>query len=105
MKGGRIYWRILRELGRRKRLFVGSGLEVARWWRAREVPLKLAKGGRLITLGARPPEGLTLLLKTRPETKVTVGSGSVSKRRIGGRTELLVTPSGRSFKLKVAGGD
>jgi hypothetical protein len=104
MKGGRIYWRILRELGRRRGLFVGSGLEVARWWRAREVPLKLVKGGKLITLGASPPKGLTLLLKTRPGTKVTVSSGSVSKRRIRGQTELMVIPSGRAFKLNVAGG-
>jgi hypothetical protein len=105
MQGGRIYWRILRELHRRKSIFVGSGLEVARWWRAREVPLKLAKGGALITLGARPPKGLTLLLKTRPGTKVTVASGSVRKRRLRGQTELLVTPSGPSFELKVARGD
>ena len=105
MKGGRIYWRILRELGRRKGLFVGSGLEVARWWRAREVPLKLAKGGRLITLGARPPKGLTLILKTRPGTKVKVSSGSASKRRIRGQAERLVTPIGPSFNLEFSGGD
>ena len=39
MKGGRLYWRILRTLGRRKRLFVANGLEIARWWRAREETL------------------------------------------------------------------
>jgi len=105
MKGGRIYWRILRELGRRKKLFVGSGLAVARWWRAREVPLRLAKGGRLVTLGGRPPEGLTLILKTGPGTKVKVSSGSVVKRSIRGQPERLVTPSGPSFKLELSGGE
>jgi hypothetical protein len=105
MKGGRIYWRILRELGRRKRLFVGSGLEVARWWRAREVPLKLAKGGKLITLGARPPKGLTLILKTRTGTRVKVRSGSVRKRTVGGQAERLVTPAGPLLKLEISAGD
>ncbi len=105
MKGGRIYWRILRELGRKRRLFVGSGLEVARWWRAREVTLKLASGGRVLRFGAPPPKGLTLILKTRPETRVKVTSGSVAKRSVGGRLMLLVTPSGPSFKLELSGGD
>jgi hypothetical protein len=105
MKGGRIYWRILRELGRRKKLFVGSGLEVARWWRAREVPLKLAKGGRLITIGGRPPKDLTLILKTRSGTKVKVSSGSASKRSIRGELTHLISPSGPSFKLELSEGD
>jgi len=105
MKGGRIYWRILRELGRRKKLFVGSGLEVARWWRAREVPLKLAKGGRLITIGARPPKDLTLILKTRSGTKVKVSSGSVRRRSIRGELTRLISPSGPSFKLELSEGD
>ncbi|HYR03960.1 MAG TPA: hypothetical protein VEO75_01115, partial [Nitrososphaerales archaeon] len=105
MKGGRIYWRILRELGRRKKLFVGSGLEVARWWRAREVPLKLAKGGRLITIGARPPKDLTLILRTKSGTKVKVSSGSVRRRSIRGELTRLISPSGPSFKLELSEGD
>jgi peptidoglycan/xylan/chitin deacetylase (PgdA/CDA1 family) len=103
MKGGRVYWRILEELHRRKELFVGTGAEVARWWLEREVPLKVAKGarsGRLITLGSRPPRGLKLILKTKEGTKVKVTSGSARKR--GG--ESLVSPSGPGFKLEVAGG-
>ena len=100
MKGGRLYWRVLKGLGRRKGVFVGSGAEVARWWRAREVPLKLATGGRLITLGARPPKGLTLILRTRSGTKVRVAAGSVTKR---GDTHL-VSPTGPSFKVQVSGG-
>jgi len=100
MKGGRLYWKVLRGLGRRKGVFVGNGADVARWWRAREVPLKLAKGGRLITLGARPPKGLTLILKARAGARVEVASGSVIKRG----DERLVSPSGPSFKMQVSGG-
>jgi len=100
MKGGRLYWKVLRGLGRRKGVFVGNGADVARWWRGREVPLKLAKGGRLITLGARPPKGLTLILKARAGARVEVASGSVIKRG----DERLVSPSGPSFKMQVSGG-
>jgi hypothetical protein len=102
MRGGRIYWKVLKALGRRKGIFVGSGAEVARWWRAREVPLNLAEGGRLITLGARPPKGLKLILKTSAGTKMRIASGSVSKGRRG---ERLVSPSGPAFRLEIAGGD
>lgn len=98
MRGGRVYWKVLRRLGRRKGIFVASGAEVARWWRAREVPLRVSDGG-LVNLGARPPKGLTLVVKTRAGTKVKVTSGSVAKR--GGR--LLVSPSGPSFKMRVSG--
>jgi hypothetical protein len=105
MKGGRIYWRILRELGRRKSVFVGNGLEVARWWRARKAPLRLSSGGRLITLGGRSPKGLTLILKTRPGTKLKVRSASVSSRVLRGQAERLVSPTGPSFKLELSAGD
>jgi hypothetical protein len=100
MKGGRIYWRILKRLASRKHVFVGSGSDVAGWWRARQVPLKLAGGGRLITLGARPPKGLTLILKTRPGTKVKVSSGTVVKRG----EARLVTPTSPAFKVEIQGG-
>jgi hypothetical protein len=100
MKGGRIYWKVLKGLGRRKGIFVGSGAEVARWWRAREVPLKLTRKG-LITLGGSPPKGLTLILKTRAGAKLKVASGSITRRG----SERLVSPSGRSFKLQVSGAD
>jgi len=99
MRGGRIYWKVLKSLARRKCVFVGSGADVAQWWRGREVQLKVS-GGRLITLGARPPKGLTLILKTRAGTKVEAASGSVSKRG----DHHLVTPTGQSFKLQIAGG-
>lgn len=101
MRGGRIYWRVLKSLASRKGVFVGSGADVAQWWRSREVPLKHAKGGRLITLGARPPKGLTLIIKATPGTRVKVSSGSVTKK--GGAR--LVTPTGPAFKLEILGGD
>jgi hypothetical protein len=100
MKGGRLYWKILKALGRRKGVFVGSGADVARWWRAREVPLRAKSGGRLITLGANPPKSLTLILKTTAGVTAKAASGSVT--RSGSR--LLVSPSGPSFKLKISGG-
>jgi hypothetical protein len=102
MKGGRLYWRILEELGRRNGVFVGTGLEIASWWRAREVPLKVAKGRNLVTLGTRVPEGLTLVLRTRPGVKVKVVSASIRKRSLGGQAERLVTPRGPSFRLEVS---
>ncbi|HEV2389242.1 MAG TPA: hypothetical protein VGS04_00820, partial [Nitrososphaerales archaeon] len=100
MKGGKLYWKVLKSLGRRKGIFVGSGAEVADWWRAREVRLVAARGGGVITLGGRPPKGLTLILKTKAGLNAEVTSGSVAKRR----GELLVSPRGGSFKLKVSGG-
>jgi hypothetical protein len=100
MKGGRLYWKVLKDLSRRKGVFVGSGADVAKWWRAREVPLKLAEGGRLITLGARPPKGLTLILKTTAGTEVKVAYGTVRRRG----DERLVSPSGPTFRLEASGG-
>ncbi len=101
MRGGRIYWKILKEIRGRKNVFVGSGADIAKWWRAREVPLKVAGSGRLITLGGRPPKGLTLILKTKAGAKVKVAGGSVSKEGAG---KLLVRPSGPAFKMEMSGG-
>jgi hypothetical protein len=98
MRGGRTYWKVLKGIGRR-RAFVGSGADVARWWRAREVPLRVAEGGRLVTLGGRPPKGFTLIVRAKAGAKTKVTSGSVVKRD----GELLVSPSGRSFKLQASG--
>jgi hypothetical protein len=98
MRGGRVYWKVLRSLGRRKGIFVGSGAVVARWWRARGVPLKVSDGG-LVTLGGRPPKGLALILKTQAGIKVKVASGSMAKKGDG----LMVSPSGASFKMRVSG--
>jgi len=99
MRGGRMYWRVLKALGRRRGVFVGSGAEVARWWRAREVPVRAAERGGPVTLGGRPPGGLTLILKTRAGAKARVTSGSVARRK----GELRVSPSGSSFRLQVSG--
>ena len=100
MKGGRSYWKVLKGLGRRKGVFVGSGAEVASWWRAREVPLKAAEGGRLIVLGGRAPKGLTLVVKTGQGFKAKVESGTLAKRG----DSLLASPSGPSFRLRISGG-
>jgi hypothetical protein len=101
MRGGRVYWKVLKDLGRSRGVFVGSGADVSRWWRSREVPLNLSRGGRLITLGARAPKGLRLILKARPGTKVTVVCGTVSRASGGGR---LVSPAGTAFRIEVTGG-
>ena len=105
MRGGRVYWKVLKDLGRRrhhrKGVFVGSGEQIAKWWRAREVPLNVERGGGrlIITFGARTPKGLTLVLKTKAGTKAKVASGRVRK---GGAHESLVSPSGPSFRLEVS---
>jgi hypothetical protein len=103
MKGGRIYWRILSEIRRRK-CFVGSGAEISRWWRAREVPLKVAKDGKLITLGGAPPKGLVIQLKTEVGgTRVRATSAAVSRRRSkDGFHEYALFPSGSSFELELS---
>ena len=97
MRGGRIYWKVLKDVSRMRGVFVGSGEEVAAWWRARKVLLSV-QGDKLITLGSNPPPGLTLVVKVRPGTRLHVTSG---KRRTRGE-ETLVSPSGRGFKVEVA---
>ncbi len=102
MKGGRIYWLILNEI-QRNRCFVGSGAEVSRWWRAREVPLKVSEDGKLITLGGAPPKGLVIQLKAEAGVKLKIPSASVSKsKRRGGFHEHSVSPTGSSFKLELS---
>ena len=94
MKGGRIYWRVLDELKSRG-CFVGTGAEVASWWRARAVPL--VRDGKLIRLGGEPPNGLTLRLETTEGTAVRVSSATYQ-----GESGLrMVTPLGRDFQLEV----
>jgi hypothetical protein len=102
MKGGRIYWRILQRLARRKHVFVGSGADIARWWRAREVPLMVDRIGRQVSLGGLSPEGLTLRLRTREGTRVKVTDGSIAMSAAAA-DERLVSPSGPAFRLEVLG--
>lgn len=99
MKGGRVYWRILRELSKRKDIFIATSLEIARWWRSREVPMTI-DGEGTVRLAGRPPKGLTLILKTRSRMKVSVASGSLARTS---RDGLLVSPKGRSFRLRISG--
>lgn len=100
MRGGRIYWDILEEL-RGSGAFVGSGQEVERWWRAREVPLE-AKGGKLITLGGAPPAGLVVQLKVEAGMKVKPPGGSRHRSLQGRRYhEHEISPAGRAFRLEL----
>jgi hypothetical protein len=102
MRGGRVYWRILRQV-RRSGCFVGSGAEIARWWRAREVPLKVTRDGKLITLGGPPPVGLVILLSAKAGTKVRAASAFVSKRKGGnGLHEFAISPLTSSFELELS---
>lgn len=94
MKGGRIYWKVLRALAGRKGIFVGSGADVARWWRAREVPLR--REGDALTFAGTPPPGMALEVNAKGRIKVRGGRA----RRSGRRT--LVFPSGPGFKLEVS---
>jgi len=95
MRGGRIYWRLLDEF-KKKGCFVGSGLEVAIWWRARGVPL--LRSGSLITLGGPPPKGLVLVVKARDGLKVTSSSASVARSG----SDYLVSPTDSSFRMEVS---
>ncbi len=102
MKGGRIYWLILNEIQRRK-CFVGSGADISRWWRAREVPLNVSEDGRLITLGGPTPKGLVIQLKAEVGTKVKAPSASLSRRKSReGLHEHAVSPRGPSFRLELS---
>lgn len=103
MRGGRVYWLVLDEI-RRRGVFVGSGAEVASWWRAREVPLRAGRDGKLITLGGPAPKGLVIQLKVEAGAKVRAPAASrrVSRRR-GGYHEHELSPLGPSFRLELPG--
>jgi hypothetical protein len=100
MKGGRIYWLILRQL-QESGAFVGSGAEVSRWWRAREVPLKVSKDGKKIQLAGPAPEGLVLQLKVEAGSKVKLPP-SVSRKVKGKTHEHEIVPKGPSFALELS---
>jgi len=95
MRGGRIYWKLLQEFKSRG-CFVGSGAEVARWWRARAVPL--IKDGKLIRLGGDPPKDLVLRLDLAEGREPRVESGSVE----GSGPSRLVKTAGRGLRIEVA---
>jgi hypothetical protein len=95
MRGGRIYWRLLQEFKSRG-CFVGSGAEVAEWWRARSVPV--LRDGRLIRLAGDPPKDLVLRLDLAEGRAPRVSSGSVA----GDGNSRLVRPTDGSFELEVS---
>jgi hypothetical protein len=94
MRGGRIYWRLLKEFKSRG-CFVGSGAEIAHWWRVRAVPL--VRDGKLIRLGADPPKDLVMRLDVEEGRKVEVRSGSVE-----GDRPRWVRPTARGFAIEVS---
>ncbi len=96
MNGGRIYWKLI-DAVKKKGCFVGSGAEVAKWWRARSVPL--VKKGNLITLGGRPPDGLVLQVETDGGRTPHVTSGSVEKT---GAQRYAVVVGGPEFTMEVS---
>jgi peptidoglycan/xylan/chitin deacetylase (PgdA/CDA1 family) len=95
MKGGRIYWRLIDEM-KKRRCFTGSGAEIAAWWRARAVPLM--KKGKLISMGAQPPRDLVLRLAIRDGRVPRVRSGLLEKK---GDYEYLVHVEDGGFQLEV----
>jgi hypothetical protein len=96
MVGGRIYWKII-DAVKKKGCFVGSGAEVAKWWRGRSVPL--VKKGNLITLGGRPPDGLVLQVEIDDGRTPHVTSGSVEKT---GAQRYAVVVGGPDFAMEVS---
>ena len=96
MKGGRIYWKLL-DAVKKKRCFAGSGAEIAAWWRARSVPL--VKRGNLISMGAQPPEGLVLKIATREGRLPRVTSGTLERL---GDQEYIARVQGGDFTVEVA---
>jgi hypothetical protein len=94
MRGGRVYWSLLDEIGRRG-CFVGSGAEISSWWRARSLPL--LKKGKLIRVEGQAPRGLVLRLSLAEGRTPRVSSGTLE--RDGG--DFLVAPQGPDFSLEV----
>ncbi len=94
MRGGRIYWRLLDEFKARG-CFVGSGAEIAHWWRVRTVPV--VRDGKLIRLGGDPPKDLVMRLDVAEGRRVDIRSGSVE-----GQGPRWVRPTDRSFAVEVS---
>jgi hypothetical protein len=94
MKGGRLYWQILDEI-MKSGSFVGSGAEIARWWRERSLPL--VKKGKVVTLAGQPPHELVLRLATAEGRTPRVTSGSLERRG----DEYLIRAHGPQFTLEV----
>lgn len=94
MRGGRIYWRVLRELKERG-CYVGSGAQVARWWKQRAVPL--VRDGKLIRLAGPIPRELVLELTLAEGRSPVVRSGAIGARQ----DSYAVRPTGKDFQLEV----
>jgi hypothetical protein len=88
MRGGRIYPRLLDEL-RADRCFVGTGSQVADWWRRRGAPLT---GSSQRFLVEDAPSGLCLLIKAKEELTASVEGGVA---QIEGKTGVVIADGGR----------
>lgn len=88
MRGGRIYPRLLDEL-RADRCFVGTGGQVAGWWRKRGAPLTRS-GQRFLMDDA--PSGLCLLIKAKEELTASANGGVA---QIDGKTGVVIANGGR----------
>lgn len=94
MRGGRVYWRLLREFKKRG-CYVGSGAEVAHWWRVRSVPV--IRDDKLIRLGGDPPKDLVLRLDVAEGRRFDIRSGS-------GQPDdpRWIRPESRDFRVEVS---
>ena len=88
MRGGRIYPRLLDEL-KADRCFVGTGSQVAGWWRKREAPL--TRSGQHFVMDDAPVS-LCLLIKAKEELMVSVEGGVA---QIDGKMGVVTADGGR----------
>ena len=96
MRGGRVYWKVLDAL-KRKGCYVATGAQIARWWRARSLPL--VRKGNLISSGEVPPAGLVLKIRVADGVVPKVSGGSLEP---SGDGEYLARVGGQGFTLEVA---
>lgn len=93
MKGGRIYPSILDDL-MMKRPFLGGGITIASWWRARAIPMK-RENHRLSIRDA--PNGLVLQARIAEGRSLRVRGGNV----VQSEGRAVVSVDQREFSLEV----
>ena len=93
MRGGRLYPWLLDEL-LKDGCYVGSGDEIAAWWRSRAGPM-LREGSVLRMENC--PGGLTLRFKTKEERKLSVQGGKAETRA----NEAIIRVDPGNFRMEV----
>jgi hypothetical protein len=93
MRGGRLYTWLLDELVK-DGCFIGSGDDIADWWRARAGPM-LQDGSEVRMENC--PGGLVLRFKAKEERKLSVVGG---KAETAGN-EALIKVDSDNFRIKV----